>query len=411
MEQSNPKTSSKRVPGAAEEVRKGPTLRRAAGGVSKAPRGLASAHVHTMSSGPISSLFEERFGLVGHRREPQLGSVFRSILMAAYQYAPAESGSIAIVEGSPRGSEEDQLVFVASFGEGSELLVGTRLPADTGIMGRVFRMVTPLLTNDVTLEPNFYPGIDKLTSSTTYSLLSIPIVLESRAIGVLTLRNRLSRQGFKTQEMRLMQIFCDYLSTSIQNLLDFFYQKELALRDHLTGLRNDRFFYRQLLTEIEGCERYGGHLSLVFVDLDHFKSVVDSHGHLVGSQVIAQVGQLLGRVIQHPGATLARYGGDEYVILLPGLNRHQAAEIAEQVRHHIVGGTYLTEPLADGSPALNLKDCFTASLGVASYQDCEISGPTPDAKRHAFIRKADEAMYQAKADGKNRVFVHQGERA
>jgi diguanylate cyclase (GGDEF)-like protein len=234
-------------------------------------------------------------------------------------------------------------------------------------------------------------------------------VLEDKAVGVLTLRNRLARHGFKAHDMRLMQIFCDYLSTSIQNLLDFFYQKELALRDHLTGLRNDRFFYRQLIAEIEGCERFGGHLSLVFIDLDHFKNVVDSHGHLVGSQVIAQVGQLLGRIVEHPGATLARYGGDEYVVVLPGLDHQQAAEIAEHVRQKIVEGIYMTEPLADGSPPLNLKDCFTASLGVASYRDCAISGTSFDAKRHAFIRKADEAMYRAKAAGKNQVYIHKGD--
>jgi diguanylate cyclase (GGDEF)-like protein len=366
---------------------------------SLAGQGLPEAPVHTLDSEDITRLFQGRFGLPGQMQEPKLESVFGHILRAANRYAPSEAGSIAIVQGP-------SLRFVASFGEGSELLVGTSLPSETGIMGRAFRDARPIIANDVQHERDFFPGIDQLTHSITHSLMSTPIVLDETTVGVLSLRNRLSPKGFRTSEMRLMEIFCNYLSTSIQNLLDYLYQQELALKDHLTGLRNDRFFYRQLLHEIAACERNHEHLCLIFLDLDHFKGVVDTHGHLVGSQVIAQVGQLLGRTVLHARATLARYGGDEYVIVLPNTSRQEAAELAENVRKVIVATTYLTEPLADGTPALNLRDCFTASVGVAAYHDCATAGLGPEACRHLFIRTADEAMYKAKSRGKNCVYVH-----
>lgn len=102
-----------------------------------------------------------------------------------------------------------------------------------------------------------------------------------------------------------------YASNSLLNLADANHHREIARRDDLTGLHNDRFFHRQLRVELEARDETNADLSLLFLDLDGFKAIVDTHGHLVGSQVLAKVGRLIARVVPDPEATLARCGGDE----------------------------------------------------------------------------------------------------
>ncbi len=147
---------------------------------------------------------------------------------------------------------------------------------------------------------------------------------------------------------------------------------------------------------------------ILLLDLDRFKRIVVTHGHLVGSQVLAEVGHLIARVVTHPEATLARYGGDEFVVVLPGANAESAAAVAESIRLGISDTVFLAEPGADGRPTLNLKREFSASIGVASYRDCHFAAESPTdwkTRQRDFVHIADEAMYQAKREGKYRVCV------
>lgn len=358
------------------------------------PSSKKCATVATSSPEVLSAWVEQRFQGARPCQDPQLQDVFESILWAANQYVPSECGSICL-GGFP--DAPDQLVFVASFGESASLIPGTRLQQGQGITGKVYLKGRPQLRNDVSRDRNFYAGVDERTQFVTRSLLAVPILVEGQVCGVLSLINRRGKRGFRRHDLRLMEIFCGYLSTSIRNLIDAQFHRDLSQRDYLSGLRNDRYFYQKLLTELEGCERYGGDLSLIFLDLDHFKSVVDAHGHLIGSQVLAEVGHLLARTVDHPGATLVRYGGDEYVAVLPGADAQSGLEIAEQIRRSIAETTFL-----EGS--LNLRGHFSASIGVASYRECRFEDPESlEARRQNFIRIADDAMYQAKRQGKNQV--------
>ncbi|MBT9585754.1 sensor domain-containing diguanylate cyclase [bacterium] len=359
--------------------------------------------VATLSPALLSSWVEQRFSGHHQRHDPQLHEVFESILWAANQYVPSECGSICL-GGFPDAA--DELVFVASFGESSDLIPGTRLRVGQGITGKVYKTGRPQLRNDVSRDRNFYAGVDQRTPFVTRSILSVPIIFEGEGCGVLSLINRRGKRGFRRHDLRLMEIFCGYLSTSIRNAVDSAFHRELSLRDYLSGLRNDRYLYKQLLKDLEGCELSGSELSLIFLDLDHFKQVVDTHGHLIGSQVLAEVGRLLARTVEHPGATLARYGGDEYVLVLPGADAQRALTVAEEVRLAIEHGVYLSESDVEGRAPLNLTGQFSASVGVASYRDCQFreEGVVDlDIRRQQLIRIADEAMYRAKHQGKNQV--------
>ena len=334
---------------------------------------------------------------------PRLTAVFRDILWTAQQYIPSESGSICL---SGISGSDETLVYVAAFGSGAGIIIGRCLPVTQGITGRVFREGRAELHNAPRKDRDFYAAFDDLSDYTTRTLLAVPVAVAGETVGVIGLFNRLGDEGFREEDRKLLEVLSGYASNSLLNLADAFHHREAARRDDLTGLRNDRFFHHQLRVELERREEKDDELSLVFLDLDRFKAVVDAHGHLVGSQVISEVGQLIGRLVTDPRATLARYGGDEFVAILPGLTASEAVATAESVRGAIAATTFLSEPGEDGRPALHLKGAFSASIGVASYRECGFpEGPPADwrVRQRDFIEVADQAMYRAKAEGRDRV--------
>ncbi|WP_157018054.1 GGDEF domain-containing protein [Cryptosporangium arvum] len=163
-------------------------------------------------------------------------------------------------------------------------------------------------------------------------------------------------------------------------------QQRLAITDPLTGLSNRRYFEQSLATEVVRARRNKRPLSLVVLDLDHFKQINDRHGHPAGDAALVQVGTLL-QVITRDSDVVARYGGEEFVWLLPDTDEEGAAAMAERLR-----GTLASHPVAlpSGDPLW-----ITGSLGVASARE------TIDAT--VLTASADEAMYRAKSEGRNRV--------
>jgi diguanylate cyclase (GGDEF)-like protein len=163
-------------------------------------------------------------------------------------------------------------------------------------------------------------------------------------------------------------------------------QERLAVVDSLTGLYNRRFFDAALALEVERTQRSGGRIGLLVIDLDHFKDVNDVHGHLVGDEILREVGKRLMRAIR-TGDIVARHGGEEFVVLLPGGGPDQLAEIGERCRHSI----------GDGAIAVNGgKLSVTASVGGASW-------PGDGQSVRQVFEAADSALYRAKQNGRDRV--------
>jgi len=157
---------------------------------------------------------------------------------------------------------------------------------------------------------------------------------------------------------------------------------KLSITDPLTGVYNRRHFERRIRDEIKKARLEGRDLSLVILDLDHFKSINDRFGHDKGDQVLKATTDLIREHLQGKG-TLARWGGEEFVILLPGLSAADAADLAETLREGINNMRF------DGDAEI------TASFGVA--------GLAPDDTFDTLIKKADNMLYEAKANGRNRV--------
>lgn len=169
------------------------------------------------------------------------------------------------------------------------------------------------------------------------------------------------------------------------------YQKAqaLLLRDDLTGLYNYRYLETSLENEIRRVHRFKTTFSVLFIDLDHFKPINDTHGHLAGSQVIKQVAEVLKDGLREVDSVF-RYGGDEYVVMLLGANSETALRAAERIRQKIAETSFIV----NDSTTVRL----TASIGVASC-------PEHGQSKEELLRMADESMYRSKKSGKNRVLV------
>ncbi|MEJ2085266.1 MAG: sensor domain-containing diguanylate cyclase [Acidobacteriota bacterium] len=269
-----------------------------------------------------------------------------AILRKANEFVPSEAGSILLDNPTEKHRERKRntLTFIAAFGDKADNLVGQRVPAEKGIGGHVYITGTSYRTANLAEDQLFYPRIDEATDYHTHSLVAIPIRIEHEVCGVLELVNRRQAEEYTRQDLNLLEIFAGYISISIQNVLDGRMAQEIAKRDNLTGLFNDRYLHIALSRIIAESRESNQDLSLLFIDLDFFKRVNDTHGHLAGSQVLREVGQIMQELSQKVDALPARYGGDEFVIAAPGVGIEQAIDLAEELRESIIDTTYCDQP-------------------------------------------------------------------
>jgi diguanylate cyclase (GGDEF)-like protein len=366
-------------------------------------------------TGPILTLSPEEISrfFVRARRGDQdtmrwdvrLDGALREILERANEFVPSESGGILLDDPRAKlaGAPAPRLTFIAAFGPGRESMLGVRVPSDRGFAGQIYRSGQPLQTDHVEVDDPIR-GVAPQGSSIR-TLVGVPVIVGESICGVLALSNRRSGGAYTPRDRELLRIFAAYMSSSIQNALDAIRARAQARIDDLTGLFNSRYFHTRLDDEIARADRDGTDLSVMFIDLDHFKEVNDRFGHLAGSWTLQKVAQLLQENAP-AAAVLARYGGDEFVIILPGANLPRALTTGESMRNAI-GEASFFEPSTEETPAAIPR--VTASIGVASYRDHLAPGGTQRRRENIFLKLADSAMYRAKANGRNRVEIAEPE--
>jgi diguanylate cyclase (GGDEF)-like protein len=352
--------------------------------------------------------------LARRRANPDLGLQMSlaenllEVLRKANEFAPSDAGSILLDDPTEKSLDRPRntLTFIAAFGEKSEQLVGARIPAGRGIVGHVYRSGEAYHAPDVSRDRFFWAGVDEETQYRTHSLVAVPIRIGQDVCGVLELINRHRAHEYSEQDRNLLAIFAGYISISIQNVLDGRLAQEIARRDNLTGLFNDRFLHIAMEQAISANREAGQDLAVLFVDLDFFKRVNDTHGHLAGSQVLREVGELLRRLAKDadPEWIQARYGGDEFVVALPATGLAAAVSTAERIRTAILAHTFCAKPGDIQPEPLHLTG-LTCSVGVATMRRHLPQGLTSEQSKSYLLRLADSAMYVAKETGRNQTAV------
>jgi diguanylate cyclase (GGDEF)-like protein len=239
-------------------------------------------------------------------------------------------------------------------------------------------------------DPRFAKRVDESTHWQTRSVICVPLRSRLRVLGVIQLVN-VDLAQFHEPEVFFLRALCDYAAIAIENARWVEKIQELTITDDCTGLYNARHLYKTLETEVYRSSRFGYEFSVLFIDLDHFKVVNDTHGHLVGSKLLAEIGNLVKaqlRLIDYA----FRYGGDEFVVLLPQTGKDQALVVAKRLRDALRASTLCREE------GINLK--VSASIGLATY-------PHDARDAHDIIRQADEMMYLVKNTTRDNIGIAQ----
>ena len=251
----------------------------------------------------------------------------------------------------------------------------------------VLRHVQPLLVESVTTDFRFNTdairsGIERPLAS----LISVPLEAAQRFLGILRLESTRAHR-FEADDLRLLAICGDIAHLALENALYLGHMQELSQTDALTQLSLRRHGLRRLKEEMARVERTGSSLSLLMIDIDHFKQMNDTLGHTAGDVVLQRIAGVLKSFFSVPGAVVFRYGGEEFVVGLPDVVKAEAVRLAESLRRTLE---------AKDISLRRRKLRVTVSIGVAVFpQDA------PD--QNELLRLADEALLTAKRKGRNRV--------
>jgi diguanylate cyclase (GGDEF)-like protein len=309
--------------------------------------------------------------------------VIETIMTRIQQLIPSEAWSMLMVD-----EEKQELTFELALGEKGKDVAGFRVKIGEGVAGWVAQTGKPTIVNNTAKDPRFAKRFDTETQFKTRSILCAPLISRGRTIGVVQVINR--RGGRFTQtDLDLLMTMVEPCAIAIENAILFQRTEQLTITDDLTKLFNSRYLNVYIGREIKRCKRHGIPLSIIFLDLDGFKSVNDQHGHLAGSRTLTEVGGILAEAVRESDI-LARYGGDEFVVVLPETPPAGALVIAERIRRAIAAHPFLREE--------GLEARISASFGIASYPDHAL---TPE----GLIQKADQAMYRVKEKDKNGIEV------
>lgn len=283
--------------------------------------------------------------------------------------------------------ETDELYFEIAVSPVAEALKKVRLKLGEGIAGWVAANGQPLLIADAQQDERFVRYEDTKVSFTTRSVICVPLKVKDRVLGVIELVNSFDDARYGEADLKVLSTIADFAAIAIENACNYERVSELAITDDLTGLYNARHFNRIMEREVAHAERYKHPLSLVFFDLDRFKRVNDSHGHLVGSRVLAEVGGLVRRYTRTVDYA-ARFGGDEFIVLLPSTPKAGALVVVSHLRDILREHRFR----ADSGKEIRV----TASFGIASFPDDATS-------KTELLRMADEAMYSVKGTSRDGI--------
>lgn len=297
---------------------------------------------------------------------------------------PASNWSLLLLDQATQ-----ELYFAVTVGLDPESLKGFRLKLGEGIAGTAAQTGRPIFIEDARRDRRFCPLVDEATGFATHSIIALPLSVRGEVIGVFEVVNVENEEFFRENYLPLLNILADYVAIAVDNVRNLQRLQARTFIDEVTGFYNARYLAAKLDRFIADNLAQGGQLSVVFLDLDNFKQLVDSHGHLKGSKVLGEVARAINTVLS-PDDSLVRYGGDEFILLLPHQTQEQALALVKSLRKT------LNETLFLKDEGLNLR--LTASYGLATM-------PQDARDREMLLLIADRAMFRGKNRGKDCIMV------
>jgi diguanylate cyclase (GGDEF)-like protein/putative nucleotidyltransferase with HDIG domain len=303
--------------------------------------------------------------------------VYGAFITELKEMIDVDWATIALIEG-------DELHFeVLSTEVGSAWQAGEKIALEDTGTEWVAKRKKALVEPDLAKNKMFWTGEAHLKQGIR-SIVYLPLVVKGKAIGSLIVASR-QPTVYTSSQVHLLESLAAQIAMPVENSRLYAKAEQRARVDELTGLFNRRHFDERLIEEIYRHSRYGGMLSLIFLDLDFFKDYNDKHGHLAGDKVLARIGWLIQKSIRSIDVAF-RYGGDEFAVLLPQSEVDDAFMVAERIREKIA------------AEMRKKKLRITTSLGLASWPS---DGVTPD----ELVNAADRALYYTKQTGGNRTCV------
>ena len=221
------------------------------------------------------------------------------------------------------------------------------------------------------------------------SHLTLPLAIEGEIVGCISLNSEQSN-AFDAQDLQFFSVIGYQMAATLKHFQRFSSIKNIALYDTLTGLYNRRYFEERLALEAQKSFYGATALSLVMIDIDHFKKVNDTFGHTEGDKVLREISGLLRTAVRKKD-TVARYGGEEFILILPEAGIDESSMIAERVRRLVE-----TTHFEVSSARLNL----TVSLGISNFPNHRARS------KEELVKMADQALYEAKREGRNQVRIY-----
>jgi diguanylate cyclase (GGDEF)-like protein len=302
----------------------------------------------------------------------EIDELLRKVCSFLLQAFPVDHVAVLLME-------EDLLVFRAHQGRLTPMFkLGSALLDANGTCRQALRNGKPILVNDVTGVSGYIQGFAE-----TRAELCIPLMSFGLVIGVLCLESS-KVDAFDPGDGAPLESVADICANAIQNAHYFERVRHMAYVDGLTGAFNRRYFEIRILEEIERAHRYSGAMSLIMIDIDHFKKLNDEFGHLMGDDVLRQISSVFIQNLRKVDVA-CRYGGEEFAIIVPETTGEDAYYVADKLRKTIQATVFPGVPRA-----------VTITAGVASY-------PSNGQTRDALVKAADEALYTAKQSGRNTV--------
>jgi diguanylate cyclase (GGDEF)-like protein len=309
-------------------------------------------------------------------------SLLSAILRRINAILPAQNWSLLLIDPASK-----ELYFAVVVGLAPETVKDIRLQPGEGIAGTVAQTGQPIFIPDVDKDPRFTARVDNATGFDTRSIIALPLVVRGEVIGVFEVVNVEDEKYFREKYLPHLTILADYVAIAVDNVRNLQKLEARTYIDEVTGFYNTRYLIHELDCLVPRLLEQNECFSVVFMDLDNFKTVVDTHGHLKGTKVLAQVARVINEDLG-PQDSLVHYGGDEFIVLMPRRSQDEALEFTRRLRRNINRTVFLED---DG---LDIR--VTASYGIATLPD--------DAReREQLLLIADRAMFAGKGRGRDRI--------